>query len=85
MTQQSKVSSEAASPEGKLQRGLGPLVMRQGVIVLIGLVTQLFMTRVLTPEEFGYAVSAFVVIGVARLFINGGLAIYLIQRKTVRG
>jgi len=69
------------TPEAELRRGLVPLLVRQGMIVGVGLVTQLVATRLLSPVEFGYAAGAIVTLGVAKLFYNGGLAVYLVQRK----
>ncbi|MFL0206210.1 oligosaccharide flippase family protein [Aquirufa sp. 2-AUSEE-184A6] len=55
--------------------------IRQIIITVVNLATTIFLTRLLLPSDFGYISLVTIVISVISILSDGGLGVYLIQRK----
>ena len=75
---ESQRSSEIGT---KTMRGVSLMVMRTLILYPIGLVGEICLARLLTPEDFGvYALASFVTVTLAGV-LEVGLAASLIQRQ----
>jgi O-antigen/teichoic acid export membrane protein len=55
--------------------------IRQIVITVVNLATTIFLTRLLLPSDFGYISLVTIVMSVISILSDGGLGVYLIQKK----
>ncbi len=54
---------------------------RQVIVTILGLVTTLTITRILQPADFGYVSFVTIILSSMTLLSDGGLGVYLIQKK----
>ncbi len=54
---------------------------RQIIVLLLQLATNFFILKWINPTEFGYFATLNIVIGILQIFSDGGISVYLIQKK----
>ena len=55
--------------------------LRQLAVTILNLAASLILMRTLLPEDFGYAAIVGVMVGFATILADGGLGVYLVQRR----
>jgi O-antigen/teichoic acid export membrane protein len=65
----------------KVIEGGSIFFIRQVFSTLIGIILSITLTRLLLPDDFGYISFVTIVLGILSLFSDGGLGLYLIQKK----
>ena len=66
---------------GTLKKATISYGMRQVFVTIVGLIANIILTRLLFPDEYGRFAVIMMVLSLGMIFADGGLGIYLIQRK----
>jgi len=72
---------KASNLKAKAIRGTFSYFIRQVLVSGVGLLSNLFILRWLSPRDFGYFATINLVLGIAQIVAEGGLSVYLIQRE----
>ena len=72
--------TESANLKAKVIKGSLSYFIRQVLVTLIQVLSNIILLKWLAPQDFGIFTTLTIIIGLAQIFSEGGLSVYLIQR-----